>query len=64
MKRPSTGDIIEHTNAYGDVVQGKVVLLLSAQFVYETEKGRQHYCLFRETWRHVNERNVGSNKRI
>ena len=53
MKRPSTGDIIEHTNAYGDVVQGKVVLLLSAQFVYETEKGRQHYCLFRETWMHV-----------
>ena len=52
MKKPNVGDRIEHTNAYdGNVSKGTVEYLLSTQFVYKTDDGRNHYCLFREAWK-------------
>tara|TARA_R110002020_G_scaffold340344_2_gene555253 strand:- start:686 stop:850 length:165 start_codon:yes stop_codon:yes gene_type:complete len=51
MKKPSVGDRIEHTNLYGNPVKGTVDMLLSAQFVYITDDGHRHYCLFREPWK-------------
>jgi len=56
MKKPSIGDRIEHSNAYGDVAKGTVDMLLSAQFVYKTDDGRRRYCLFRETWKPLKEK--------
>jgi len=56
MKKPNFGDRIEHTNAYdGNVSKGTVEYLLSTQFVYKTDDGRNHYCLFREAWKPLKE---------
>jgi len=35
--------------------EGKVVQLLAMQFVYETKDGNRRFCLFRETWRKIDE---------
>lgn len=52
MKKPSVGDRIEHTNLYGNPVKGTVDMLLSAQFVYITDDGHRHYCMFKEDWKY------------
>ena len=56
MKRPEVGDYIEHREpAFDRVNEGKVVQLLSMQFVYETPKGDRRHCMFREDWSFKNE---------
>ena len=52
-KIPNIGDKIEHTCRLNGTFEGKVIELLSSQFVYETEKGETRFCLFREPWRIV-----------
>ena len=52
-KAPEVGDRIEHTCTLNGKFEGKVVQLLSMQFVYETAKGDRRFCLFRETWRFI-----------
>lgn len=52
-KTPKVGDLIEHTCTLNGKFEGKVVQLLSMQFVYETAKGDRRFCLFRETWRFI-----------
>ncbi len=56
-KAPELGDYIEHRQPYFDrIYQGKVVELLSMQFVYETDDGHQHFCMFREDWSKIDEK--------
>ncbi len=56
MKKPEIGDYIEHREpTFARVNEGKVVQLLSMQFVYETPKGDRRYCMFREDWSFKNE---------
>lgn len=50
--RVFVGDIIEHA-CMGNVYQGKVVSILSAQFVYETDEGHTRICLFKSDWKMV-----------
>lgn len=64
MAKPEVGDIIEHSEpSFDRVATGKVVELLSSQFIYEVhkvvEKGREkipvdktstRMCMFNETW--------------
>jgi len=56
MKKPNIGDIIEHREpAFDRVNIGKVVQLLSMQFVYETKEGHIRHCMFKEIWSKVNQ---------
>jgi hypothetical protein len=55
-KSPSIGDKIEHTCRLNGKFEGKVIQLLAAQFVYETEKGFIRHCMFREEWRYIDEK--------
>ena len=54
-KAPELGDKIEHICALNGKFEGKVVQLLAMQFVYETKEGHRRFCLFRETWRFLND---------
>lgn len=54
-KTPNLGDRIEHTCSLNGKFEGKVVQLLAMQFVYETKEGHRRFCLFRETWRKLDE---------
>jgi hypothetical protein len=54
-KAPELGDYIEHTCNLNGKFEGKVVQLLAMQFVYETKDGNRRFCLFRETWRKIDE---------
>lgn len=56
-KAPELGDYIEHRQPYFDRVnRGKVILLLSMQFVYETDNGNTRFCMFREDWSKIDEK--------
>ena len=53
-KAPSLGDVIvHHEPTFNRTNTGKVVQLLSQQFVYETENGQSRFCLFKEDWKYV-----------
>lgn len=55
-KAPELGDYIEHREPYFDRVhRGKVVELLSAQFIYRPETGSDRFCLFKEDWNKIDE---------
>lgn len=54
-RAPNLGDLIEHTCRLNGKFEGKVIELLSMQFVYETKEGYHKHCLFRESWRKINE---------
>ena len=54
-KAPELGDKIEHICTLNGKFEGKVVQLLAMQFVYETKEGHRRFCLFRETWRLIDE---------
>jgi len=51
-KTPSLGDLIEHTCRLNGKFEGKVIELLSMQFIYETKEGHYRHCLFREDWKY------------
>ena len=52
VKKPQKGDHIVHTEITFDrVTTGKVILILSAQFVYRTPKGAKRFCMFNEDWK-------------
>jgi hypothetical protein len=53
--KPEIGDRIEHTCSLNGKFEGKVVELLAMQFVYETKEGHRRFCLFRETWKKIDE---------
>lgn len=50
-KIPKEGDVIEHTCALHGDFFGRVILVLNAQFLYETEQGSIRHCMFSEVWR-------------
>jgi hypothetical protein len=52
-KNPSIGDKIEHTCRLNGKFEGKVVQLLSMQFIYETKEGFRRHCMFREEWKYT-----------
>ena len=54
-KTPNLGDYIEHTCTLNGKFEGKVVQLLAMQFVYETKEGNRRFCMFKETWRKLDE---------
>jgi|TARA_Y100000385_G_scaffold259408_2_gene288475 hypothetical protein len=54
-KTPKLGDNIEHTCTLNGKFEGKVVQLLAMQFVYETKEGNRRFCMFKETWRKLDE---------
>ena len=54
-KTPQLGDLIEHTCTLNGKFEGKVVQLLSMQFVYETADGNRRFCMFREQWKFIDE---------
>ena len=54
-KTPEIGDMIEHTCTLNGTFQGKVIQLLSMQFIYETKEGYHRHCMFRESWRKLDE---------
>jgi hypothetical protein len=54
-KSPKLGDWIIHKEpSFDREHEGKVVQLLSMQFVYETESGDKRFCMFRENWTYKN----------
>ena len=52
-KAPNIGDRIEHTCNLNGKFTGVVTELLGMQFVYKTDQGNERHCLFRETWRYI-----------
>ena len=63
-KKPEIGNLIEHTCNLNGKFEGKVVQMLGMQFVYETEDGQTRFCLFRETWRKLDEYSKQENDKI
>ena len=55
-KHPEIGDRIEHTSTLNGKFEGKVIELLGMQFVYKTDDGHERFCLFKEDWKHVEEK--------
>lgn len=53
MKKPEVGDLIEHTCNLNGKFTGKVVQMLAMQFVYKTPEGNTRFCLFKESWNHI-----------
>lgn len=54
-KKPALGDVIEHHEPQFNRVRiGTVVMLLSAQFAYETEEGENCLCMYNENWKFLN----------
>ena len=53
VKAPNIGDKITHFCRLNGEFKGKVIELLSTQFVYKTEDGQERYCLFRESWKKI-----------
>jgi|TARA_R110001592_G_scaffold139965_2_gene360499 hypothetical protein len=51
--KPAIGDYIEHTCALNGRFEGKIVQMLAMQFVYKTSEGITRFCLFRESWNHI-----------
>ena len=49
MKKPNKGDRIIHNECQRS---GVVDLILSTQFVYITDDGHRHYCMFKEAWKY------------
>ena len=45
-KTPKIGDMIEHTCTLNGRFEGKVVQLLSMQFIYETKEGHHRHLSF------------------
>ena len=55
-KPPKLGDRIRHEEPEFDrVTEGVVILILSCQFVYETDKGHTKFCFFRDLWEKIND---------
>jgi len=58
-KQPKIGDHIVHKEPYFHRVnEGKVIQLLSMQFVYKTEKGEQRFCMYRENWEYKDNKKI------
>lgn len=50
-KPPNLGDRIKHSEPEFDrVTEGVVTLILSCQFLYETDEGHTKFCFFRDLW--------------
>ena len=55
-KPPLLGDIIEHTCTLNGRFEGKVIQLLSLQFIYETKEVYVRNFMFYEDWNHIEEK--------
>mgnify|MGYP003986913405 CR=1 FL=1 len=44
-KQPKVGDLIEHICTLNGKFEGKVVQMLSMQFIYETKEGNRRFCM-------------------
>jgi len=56
-KPPTLGDRIRHEEPEFDrVTEGVVVLILSCQFMFETDEGHTKFCLFKESWEKIKDR--------
>jgi len=56
-KPPVLNDMIEHTCNLNGRFEGKVVQLLSQQFIYETKEGWHRHCMFWEDWKKLEIKN-------
>ena len=55
-KPPVLGDTITHHEpGFDRTNSGKVVQLLSQQFIYETKEGHHRHCMFWEDWKQIKE---------
>ena len=50
-KPPLLYDMIEHKCTLNGIFEGKVIKLLSKQFIYETKEGYVRHCMFWEDWK-------------
>jgi len=55
-KQPKLGDRIEHTCNLNGKFEGEVVELLAMQFIYKTDNSHTRFCLFKESWRLINDK--------
>lgn len=55
QKRPELGDRIEHTCSLNGKFEGTVIQMLGMQFIYKTDDGQERFCLFKETWKKIEE---------
>ena len=55
QKRPELGDRIEHTCSLNGKFEGIVIQMLGMQFIYKTDDGQERFCLFKETWKKIEE---------
>ena len=54
-KPPKIGDRIRHEEPEFDrVTEGVVTIILSCQFIYETDKGYTKFCFFKDLWEKTN----------
>jgi hypothetical protein len=56
VKAPNIGDKITHFCRLNGEFKGEVIELLTTQFVYKTVDGQERFCLFRESWKKINEK--------
>ena len=63
MKKPSIGQTIIHEEpAFSRKHEGKVVLLLSSQFVYRTDDNELRFCMYNEIWKADGKKTGSRNK--
>ena len=55
QQRPELGDRIEHTCSLNGKFEGIVIQMLGMQFIYKTDDGQERFCLFKETWKKIEE---------
>lgn len=52
MKKPKLGQRIVHEEpTFSRTNEGKVIQLLSAQFVYKTDENELRFCMYKEPWK-------------
>jgi len=63
MKKPKIGQRIIHEEpAFSRTNEGKVVQLLSAQFVYRTDENELRFCMYNEIWKNSGKKTGSRNK--
>ena len=53
-EKPAVGDTIVHREpSFSRTNEGKIIEMLTMQFVYETKSGGTRFCMFNEDWNHI-----------
>lgn len=56
VKKPKKNRVVKYTTYLGEKLEGKVIALLSTQFVIELKCGLKYYVPFNHAWEYKNKK--------